>query len=120
MNAPPTTENPLLANWATPDEVPPFRQIKPEHFTPAYDRAFAAHNAEIATIAASADPPDFENTIAALERSGKALARVDAVFHLLVGANSNEKLLEIEREVGTAGCQPLEQHPHQPGPVPPH
>ena len=99
MNAPPTTENPLLANWATPDEVPPFRQIKPEHFTPAYDRAFAAHNAEIATIAASADPPDFENTIAALERSGKALARVDAVFHLLVGANSNEKLLEIEREL---------------------
>ncbi|MGO9703379.1 MAG: M3 family metallopeptidase [Xanthobacteraceae bacterium] len=99
MNAPSSVENPLLAHWATPDEVPPFSQFRPEHFAPAYDRAFAAHQAEIADVAASTDPPDFENTIAALERSGKALERVDAVFHLLVGAHSNDALLEIEREL---------------------
>ena len=97
MNVPMTVENPLLARWATPDEVPPFAQVKPEHFAPAYDRAFAAHEAEVSAIAAASDPPDFDNTIAALERSGKALERVDAVFHLLVGAHSNDALLEIER-----------------------
>ena len=99
MNAPTAIENPLLANWETPDEVPPFSLIRPEHFAPAYNRAFAAHEAEIAAIAASADPPDFENTIAALERSGKAVHRVAAVFHLLVGAHSNDALLEIERDL---------------------
>ena len=99
MNAPSLIENPLLAHWATPGEVPPFAQVKPEHFAPAYDRAFAAHEAEVADIAASSDPPDFDNTIAALERSGKALQRVDAVFHLLVGAHSNDALLAIERDL---------------------
>ncbi len=92
-------ENPLLSRWLTPDEIPPFSQIKPEHFVPAYGHAFAAHEIEVAAIAASADPPDFENIIAALERSGKALQRVDSVFHLLIGAHSNEALLEIEREL---------------------
>ena len=99
MNAPSLIENPLLAHWATPDEVPPFPQIKPEHFAPAYDRAFTAHEAEVAAIAASSEPPDFDNTIAALERSGKTLERVDAVFHLLVGAHSDDMLLEIERDL---------------------
>ena len=99
MNAPSPVENPLLRRWATPDEVPPFAQVKPEHFAPAYDRAFAAHEAEVAAIAAASYPPDFDNTIAALERSGKALQRVDAVFHLLVGAYSNDALLAIERDL---------------------
>ena len=78
MNARSLIENPLLPRWATPDEVPPFAAVKPEHFAPAYDRAFAEHEAEVAAIAAAAEPPDFDNTIAALERSGRALERVDA------------------------------------------
>jgi peptidyl-dipeptidase Dcp len=91
--------NPLLASWTTPEAVPPFGQIKPEHFVPAYDRAFAAHEAEVAAIASLAEPPSFDNAIAALERSGRALERVENVFHLLVGADSNDALLEIEREL---------------------
>ena len=94
-----SSENPLLAPWTTPEGVPPFAQIKPEHFVPAYDRAFAAHEAEITTVASSPEPPNFDNTIAALERSGRALERIENVFHLLAGAHSNDALLEIEREL---------------------
>ncbi|MGD0420907.1 MAG: M3 family metallopeptidase [Xanthobacteraceae bacterium] len=93
------SDNPLLAPWTTPDGIPPFAQIKPEHFGPAYARAFAEHDAEIAAIAGRTDPPDFENIIAALELSGRALERVEHVFHLLVGAHSNDELLAIEREI---------------------
>jgi peptidyl-dipeptidase Dcp len=93
------SDNPFFAPWTTPDGAPPFAHIRPEHFAPAYARAFAAHEAEIAAIAALSAPPDFDNTIAALERSGRTLERVEHVFHLLVGAHSNDALLEIEREV---------------------
>ena len=79
--------------------MPPFDRIKPEHFRPAYDRALAEHEAEIAAIAADPAPPSFGNTIAALELSGRALDRVDNVFHILAGAHSNDALLEIEREM---------------------
>jgi peptidyl-dipeptidase Dcp len=91
--------NPFFRQWTTPDEVPPFAEIKPEHFVPAYMRAFAEHEAEVAAIAGRAEPPDFSNTIAALELSGRALSRVEQVFHLLAGAHSNDALLEIEREL---------------------
>ena len=92
-------DNPLLADWDTPFSVPPFAAIRPEHVRPAFDAAFAAHRAEIAAIAAQAAPPSFDNTIAALERSGRTLARVSAVFFALVGAHSNEALLKLEREI---------------------
>jgi peptidyl-dipeptidase Dcp len=91
--------NPLLADWTTPDEVPPFDRIKPEHFRPAYARALADHEAEIAAIPADPAPPSFTNTIAALELSGRTLAQVSDVFHLLTGAHSNDALLKIEREM---------------------
>ncbi len=93
------SDNPFFAPWTTPGEVPPFDRVRPEHFRPAYGRAFAEHDAEIAVIAARGEPPTFDNTIAALELSGRALERVENVFHLLVGADSNDALLEIEREV---------------------
>jgi peptidyl-dipeptidase Dcp len=93
-----TAENPFFAAWTTPDEVPPFGSIKPEHFRAAYQRAVAEHEAEIAAVATDPSPPSFDNTIAALERSGRPLTRVSNVFHVLVGAHSNDALLEIERE----------------------
>jgi peptidyl-dipeptidase Dcp len=92
-------DNPLLADWNTPDAVSPFDRIRPEHFRPAYTRALAEHEAEVAAIAADPEPPSFANTIAALERGGRALARVGDVFHVLAGAHSNDALLEIEREI---------------------
>jgi len=91
--------NPLLEAWQTPFETPPFERILPAHFPPAYRAAFAAHDAEIEAIKANTDEPTFENTVAALERSGRLLTRVGAVFNDLVSANSTPELLEIESEI---------------------
>ncbi len=99
MNTQNHADNPFFRNWTTPDQVPPFAAIKPEHFAPAYARAIAEHEAEIEAVAGQAAAPDFANTIAALEMSGRALERVEQVFGLLVGAHSNDALLEIEREL---------------------
>ena len=91
--------NPLLEAWTSPDETPPFLAIRPEHFRPAFDRAMADHMAEIEAIASCLDTPTFANTIAALERSGRALERVSAVFQALAGAHTNDALMAIEREM---------------------
>src|SRR5579863_8081399 len=98
MTKPDPIGNPFFEEWATPDGVAPFDRIKPEHFLPAYAHALAAHEAEIAAIAANAAPPDFANTIEAMELSGAALSRVEDVFDLLAGAHTNDALQEIERE----------------------
>jgi peptidyl-dipeptidase Dcp len=92
-------ENPLLKAWQTPFETPPFAEIAPEHFLPAFEQAFADHSAEVAAITHDPATPDFDNTITALERSGKLLSKVSAVFYDLVSANSNPALLEADKEV---------------------
>ncbi|MBB1091284.1 M3 family metallopeptidase [Rhodopseudomonas palustris] len=97
--AAPSTGNPLLQAWTTPFETPPFAEIAPEHFLPAFEQAFADHAAEIAAITHDPTEPDFDNTITALERSGKLLNRVAAVFYDLVSAHSNPALLEIDKDV---------------------
>ncbi|MDP3077901.1 M3 family metallopeptidase, partial [Bradyrhizobium sp.] len=91
--------NPLLKAWQTPFETPPFPEIAPEHFLPAFEQAFADHAAEIVAIEHDPAAPDFANTVTALERSGKLLSRVAAVFYDLVSAHSNPELLEIDKEV---------------------
>jgi peptidyl-dipeptidase Dcp len=91
--------NPLVMAWQTPCETPPFAEIAPEHFLPAFEQAFADHAAEIAAITHDPSAPDFANTITALERSGKLLTRVSSVFYDLVSAHSNPALLEIDKEV---------------------
>jgi peptidyl-dipeptidase Dcp len=99
MTAAPGQVNPLLQPWQTPFETPPFANIAPEHFLPAFEQAFADHAAEIAAITHDPSEPDFANTITALERSGKLLSKVSAVFYDLVSAHSNPALLEIDKEV---------------------
>jgi peptidyl-dipeptidase Dcp len=91
--------NPLLAAWQTPHQTPPFAEVKPEHFMPAFERAFADHAAEVAAITHDPSTPDFDNTVTALERSGKLLTKVSAVFYDLVSAHSNPAILEIDKEV---------------------
>ena len=91
--------NPFFETWTTPFAVPPFSRIKASHFVPAYERAFAEHEAEIAKIAGQTAPPTFENTIVALENAGRALHRVDDVFGQLVGTDSTDELLAIERDI---------------------
>ncbi|MCP3416473.1 M3 family metallopeptidase [Bradyrhizobium brasilense] len=91
--------NPLLKAWRTPLETPPFAEIKPEHFLPAFEQAFADHSAEVTAITHDPALPDFDNTITALERSGKLLSKVSAVFYDLVSAHSSPAILEIDKEV---------------------
>ncbi len=91
--------NPLLQPWQTPFETPPFAEIAPEHFLPAFEQAFADHAGEIAAISHDPAAPDFANTITALERSGKLLGKVASVFYDLVSAHSNPALLEADKEV---------------------
>ena len=91
--------NPLLQPWLTPFETPPFAEITPEHFLPAFEQAFADHAAEIAAITNDPAAPDFTNTVTALERSGKLLSKVASVFYDLVSAHSNPALLEVDKEV---------------------
>jgi peptidyl-dipeptidase Dcp len=91
--------NPLLESWTGPFEAPPFESLRSEHFRPAFDIALAEKRAEILAIATDPGPPSFANTIEALERSGRALDRVAAVFFNLAGADSNDALEAIEREI---------------------
>lgn len=91
--------NPFLEHWNTPFETPPFGQIRPEHFRPAYERAFAEHAQEIGRIAADPTAPSFENTIIALEKSGRMLARIDLVFGTLAASDTNDELQSIERDL---------------------
>src|SRR6266481_2896486 len=95
----PAEDNPLLKAWQTPHQTPPFTEILPEHFIPAFEQAFVDHDAEITAISHDPAAPDFANTITALERSGKLLNKVASVFYDLVSAHSNPALLEIDKEV---------------------
>ena len=102
MTQPPSTtntQNPLLTEWSGPFGLPPLPAIAPEHFRPAFERALAAHRAEIDAIAANAAAPSFDNTIMALEKSGRTLDRVSNVFFVLAGANTGDAIETIEREV---------------------
>jgi peptidyl-dipeptidase Dcp len=92
-------ENPLLSAWNAPFGAPPLDRIEPAHFQPAFEQALAEHSAEIATIAADTAAPSFENTVVALERSGKLLARVANVFYVLAGAHTSEAIQAIERDL---------------------
>ena len=92
-------KNPLLEPWATPFEIPPFERIRGEHFLPAFAAALSENLKEIALIANERKPPSFDNTIAALERSGRKLDRVAAVFFNLSGTDTSPELQEIERKI---------------------
>ncbi|WFE87812.1 M3 family metallopeptidase [Roseibium porphyridii] len=93
------TENPLIADWNTPFELPPFGDIKPEHFKDAFDHAMGQATIEIKAIADQEAAPTFDNTIVALEQAGKDLTRVAMTFFNLTGAHTNKDIQAIERDV---------------------
>ena len=86
MNKEVKETNPLLAEWQTPQQTPPFPEIKHEHFIPAIDKALAEAKAEVDAIINSTDAPTFENTIVALELSGKKLDKITSVLFNLNSA----------------------------------
>ena len=92
------TENPFFEHWTTPLGVPPFDRIRPEHFPPAFDRGMKEEIAEIAAIAGATTAASFDDTIEALERSGRLLERVSRVFFNLNASNTNDALEAIARD----------------------
>lgn len=88
--------NPFFTDWTTPFGIPPFAQIRAEHFPEALDRGMAEALAEIEAIAAQAAPPSFANTIEAMERAGRLLGRVSAVFSNLVASLGGAGLQQVE------------------------
>ena len=84
--------NPFLNEYETPFKIPPFEAIKFNHYQPAFDQGMKEHLEEIDTIASNIEEPSFENTIEALERSGKTLDKVSNVFFNLLGSNTNDDM----------------------------
>lgn len=91
--------NPLLTESTLPYHLPPFAQIKNEHFAPAFAQGMAEELQEIAAITANTAAPTLENTVIALERSGETLKRATGVFGILTGADTNPTLQKLEREM---------------------
>jgi len=91
--------NPLLKAYATPFEVPPFNEIKLEHFLPAINQGIDEQLAEIKAITSNTEAPNFENTILAFDHSGTTLGRVSYTFDNLNSANTNDEMQAIAREI---------------------
>ena len=92
-------DNPFFSEWTTPYGVPPFEQIKPEHYKPAFLQAIEEQKAEIEQIVNSEEAPTFENTIVALDQSGALLSKVSYVFFAQASANTNDSLQAIQVEI---------------------
>jgi len=99
LSASNTNMNPLLQPWSSPFGLPPFAAVRPEHFSPAFAKALADHDTEIAHIAQQAQPPSFDNTVRALDVSGRLLARIDNLFHNLCSSETSPALQAVEREM---------------------
>ena len=91
--------NPFFQEWNTPYEVPPFLDIKDEHYMPAYEQGMKENLEEIDVIVNNPEDPTFANTIEELERSGKLLSKVGRVFSNLASSNTNPKLQELQRDL---------------------
>ena len=87
--------NPFFSEWKTPFQVPPFEQIKTEHYMPAFEKALALQKTEVADIVNNTEQPTFVNTIVAMEKSGKLLTKVSSVFYGLKEANTNDDFNKI-------------------------
>lgn len=93
------SDNPFLNDYDTPFEVPPFDKIRSEHYMPALLKGFEEQKAEIKAIITDKHKPTFNNTIKALEYSGKLLTKVNRVLGALNSANTNDTLQSIVREI---------------------
>ncbi|MDB5558431.1 MAG: dcp [Enterovirga sp.] len=96
------TGNALLLPWTTPFEAPPFDRIDRAGFRDAFERAMEEDRREVDAITNDPADPSFENTIVALERSGRLLNRISATFFNLTGADTDDTLKAIEREMAPA------------------
>jgi peptidyl-dipeptidase Dcp len=99
-DAPADPKNPLLAEWAGPDGgVPPFDRVQVAQFKPALEAAMAENLSEVERVAANPAPPDFENTIAALERAGHTLDRVQTIYGVWSSTMNGPEFQGVQREM---------------------
>jgi len=89
------TTNPLLVHSGLTYGTPAFDKIKNEHFAPALEQGMAEQAAGITAIATNSEPPTFENTIVAMEKTGQTLGRARRVFGALISAHTNDELDDI-------------------------
>ncbi|HSW07732.1 MAG TPA: peptidase M3, partial [Aquabacterium sp.] len=98
--------NTLLIDWDQPFGLPPFAQIRAEDFRPAFERAMRLHSAELAAIAQHGGAAGFDNTVAAFDRAGTLLGRIQAVFYNLTASATSPALQAVQREMAA----PLAAH----------
>lgn len=91
--------NPFFQPYNTPYNVPPFDKIRNEHFKPAILEGIKLHQAQIDQIADNTEVPTFDNTILAMENAGEFLLNVNMLFSNLNGANTNDDLQNIAKEI---------------------
>ena len=96
---PNTADNPLLTESSLPYHVPPFDKIKDEHFAPAIDAGMREQLKEVEPVANNSEKPTFDNTIVALERTGRLLDRAQRTFSNLNACNTNPTLQKIDKEM---------------------
>jgi peptidyl-dipeptidase Dcp len=94
-----TVSNPLFTESALPYHVPPFDKIKDEHFAPAMKAGMREQLKEVDTVANSPEKPTFDNTVVALERTGRPLDRAERTFSNLNACNTNPTMQKIEKEM---------------------
>ncbi|MCA0344757.1 MAG: M3 family metallopeptidase [Proteobacteria bacterium] len=94
-----TRIDPALVEWTGLNGLPRFDLVKDDAFADGFAAALAAHEAEIDTIAGSPEPATFDNTIVALEIAGDELSRVSALFWSRAGANTNDTIQALERDI---------------------
>lgn len=93
------SDNPFIKKSTLPFQTPDFAAIKHEHYMPAFEAGMKEQLEEMKRIADNEEPPTFENTMVAMERSGEILRRVQAVFFNMSSANTDDQLQEIEAEI---------------------
>ena len=95
----PARTNPFLTESIRPYQLPPFDLIKDEDYAPAFELGMTAQLKEIDGIAGNPEPATFDNTVVALERSGRLLQRVERVFSNLTSANTDPVIEAVERQM---------------------
>lgn len=91
--------NPFFTESTQPFRMPHFDRIRDEHFMPAFERGMAEHKTEIEAIAGQSAEPTFENTMVAMEQSGRLLSRVSSVFFNLASADSNDARRDVRKQM---------------------
>ena len=91
--------NPLAIDWDAPHSLPPFEAIRAEHFRSALSGAMQAHRDALRTISRQDDAPQFDNTLAAFDRTGESLRRIEAIFHSLAASATSPELQTVQREM---------------------